>query len=273
MLERKVRHALEVLERFKDWQHKYVMFSGGKDSLVCLDLCHKAWGDGFKVIYIEVTGNTHPECTKYVYDIVDEYGVELVHLKHGEDFFDVLKVYGYPSVFWAGSRWCMHRFKDRPMAKFVKENHLTITVSGIKPGDSPRRRAWIFKNVVGGVVSQPKKACWGRVQVYPLYNWERDDVWIYINEKALPVNPLYKEIGGAGNCLICPAMKEFEFVAVKRKCPEFFCKWRKVHEKLRQDYAEGRPRGMRVVFHRFDRWYELYCRNKTLSCFCEVVGR
>jgi len=266
-LERKVKHALGILEKFKRWHYKYVCFSGGKDSLVCLDLCAKVWKDDFKVIYVEITGNTHPECTKYAYRIVDEYGLEMVHLKHDEDFFEVLEKYGYPSVFWTGSRWCMNRFKDRPLAKFVKNNDVTVVVSGIKQGDSPRRRSWISKAVFEGVVLKPRKGSWGRIQLIPLYNWEKDDVWVYINEKGLPINPLYKKIGGAGNCLICPVMKKSEFLAIKEKCPEFFCRWKKAHEKLRQDYAEGRLRGMKAVFHRFNKWYELYCKNQTLEVF------
>jgi len=255
-----------ILKKFKDWQHKYVCFSGGKDSLVCLDLCHKVWGDNFKVIYIEITGNTHPKCTKYSRKICDEYGVEMIQPRYEENFFDLLEKLGYPSVFWQRSRWCMHRFKDRPMGRFAKTVPLTVTVAGVKQGDSHRRRAWISKVVVNGIVQNPRKAyCWGRVQIYPLYNWEKDDVWIYIHENNLPVNPLYKEIGGAGNCLICPAMKKSEFLAIKEKCPEVFNRWRKAHEKLRKDFDEGKLRGMRVVFHQFDKWYELYCLNKTLE--------
>jgi len=58
-----VKTAFEILERFKHWNHKYIMFSGGKDSLVCLDLASRVWKDNFKVIYIEITGNTHEKCT------------------------------------------------------------------------------------------------------------------------------------------------------------------------------------------------------------------
>jgi|GEM_PF-1590906 len=265
MLDCKIRRALSILERFKDWQHKYVCFSGGKDSLVCLDLCAKVWKDAFKVVYIEVSGNTHPKCNKYVEKICNEYGVELIHLKYDRDFFDMLETLGYPSVFWVKSRWCMQKFKDRPMRNFTKINHLTVTVARVKQGDSHRRKIWISKNVIDGIVQKPRNYSWGLVQVHPIYNWKKDDVWIYIHENNLPINPLYKEIGGAGNCLICPAMRKSEFVAIKVKCPEVFNRWKKAHEKLRKDFEKGKLKGMRVVFHQFDKWYRLYCLNKSLS--------
>ena len=265
MLSRKIKQASETLVKFKDWSHKYVMFSGGKDSLVCLDLASKVWDTDFKVIYIEVTGNTHEECTKYAYRTAEEYGVELIHLKHEEDFFEVLGTYGYPSIIWGGSRWCLNRFKDRPLSKFKKGNSLTVTVSGIKQGDSSNRRRWISAKIVDGIARVPRKNQWGRIQVHPIYNWSRSDVWQYIKDRELPLNPLYDEIGFSGNCLICPGMKKIHFITVMRKCPSTFCMWRKAHEKLRECYISKCLRGAEGVFHKFNKWYELFCLNEVLE--------
>jgi len=261
----KVALSEKILQKYKNWNGKYVLFSGGKDSLVVLDLAYKCWGDNFKVIYIEITGNTHPKCNKYVRKTVDEYGLELIHLKYDRDFFDMLMELGYPSVLWSGSRWCLRKFKNTPLAKFSKNSTINLSVAGVKQGDSIRRRMWIKKNVIDGRVINTYSKLYGKVQLHPIYNWNNKDVWNYIKQNNLPLNPLYKEIDGAGNCIICPAMKEREFLAVMQKCPEFFCKWKKAHEKLRRDFAEGKLRGMRVTFYQFDKWYKLYCRNKTLD--------
>jgi len=265
MLSRKVKQATEILERFRDWNHKYVMFSGGKDSLVCLDLASRVWGDNFRVIYIEITGNTHEKCTDYAYRIAEEYGVELIHLKYEENFFDVLKAQGYPSIIWGGSRWCLNKFKDRPLSKFKKCNSLTVTVSGIKQGDSPSRRNFISNKAVDGVVRVPRKNQWGKVQLIPIYSWSKNDVWQYIKDRELPLNPLYGEIGFSGNCLICPGIKKSEFLAVMEKCPDTFCSWRKAHEKLREDYTKNCLRGAEVVFHKFEDWYRTYCLNRRMD--------
>jgi len=259
-LNSKIHKALEILEKYKNWNDKYVLFSGGKDSLVCLDLAYKAWKDNFKVIYIEITGNTHPKCNKYVHKVTSEYGLELIHLKYDRDFFDILKKYGYPSFMSERARWCLNRFKDRPMSEFSRNNTVNLTVGGIKQGDSYKRKKWISKHAINGVVFSVQKRYYGRVQVYPVYDWNNEDIWNYIIENNLPLNPLYNKIGGAGNCVICPAMRKDEFIAIMQKCPELFCKWKKAHEKLRRDFAEGKLRGMKIVFHRFNKWYELYCK-------------
>jgi len=267
MLSRKIKQASEILERFRDWNHKYVMFSGGKDSLVCLDLASRVWGDNFKVIYIEITGNTHEKCTDYAYKIAEEYGVELIHLKHVENFFDVLKAQGYPSIIWGGSRWCLNRFKDRPLSKFKKCNSLTVTVSGIKRGDSPYRRLFISKRVVNGIVRVPRKREWGVFQLVPICSWNKTDVWKYIRERNLPLNPLYDKIGFSGNCLICPGMKKSHFLALMSSCKDAFSCWVNAHEKLRSDYANNSLRGAEGVFHKFDRWYKQFYLNECLEVF------
>jgi len=260
-LERKVKHALEILEKFKDWNHKYVFFSGGKDSLVALDLAYKCWGDNFEIIYVEVTGNTHPKCNKYAHKIGSEYGVSFIHLKNErEDFFDRLEKWGYPSIMWThGNRWCLKHFKNKPILNYTKRRG--VGVSGISPHNSTRRKLLKLQAIMSNALG------WTPVSVLPLYDFTKKDVWDYIKQNELEVNPLYEEIGYSGNCMICPGMNKREFLAVMRRCPEFFCKWKKVHEKLRQDYFEGKLRGMKRVFHRFNKWYELYCKNQTLEVF------
>ena len=150
---------------------------------------------------------------------------------------------------------------------FNKNNTVNLTVAGIKQGDSNRRKMWLKKNIIDGRIINQRRREYGKVQLLPIYNWSDEDVWNYIKQNNLPLNPLYKEIGRAGNCVICPALRKCEFLAVMQKCPEFFCKWKKAHEKLRKDYFEGKLKGMRVTFHQFDKWYRLYCENKNLMSF------
>lgn len=136
-LERKAR---DLLQKYNKEKHKWVFFSGGKDSLVALDLANKYLKD-FTVIYIEITGNTHPKCTKYARRIVENYyGNDFVMLKNdSNDFYECLMKWGYPSFLpRARSRWCMDRFKANPVRKYTKRKGVGIV--GVSPNDSMRRK-------------------------------------------------------------------------------------------------------------------------------------
>jgi len=253
-LQSKVRFAIKILEKFKDWNRKYVFFSGGKDSLVALDLAAKFWKD-FEIIYVEVTGNTHPKCNKYARKIGNEYG-NFVHLKNEEeDFFERLGDWGYPSIIWIHSnRWCLKHFKNRPIHSYVR--YRGVGVSGISPCNSSRRKMLKLQPIMLNT------SYWVPVSILPLYHFTEKDVWSYIRHNGLEINPLYGKIGASGNCVICPGMSKCKFIRVARHCKEFFHRWRKAHEKIKHSMV-----GIREIFRRFDEWYEFYCKNKSLDEF------
>jgi len=270
-LKSKIKKALELLEKFEKWRHKFVFFSGGKDSLVALDLASKVWKD-FTIVYAEVTGNTHPKCTKYAYKIADEYNADFVHVKAERyEFFERLEKWGYPPILDGYTiRWCMNHFKCIPIAMYTKGRG--VGVSGIKPSDSNRRFRILSDKYPPIIVDPaPRSRRWSYYSLKPLYWFNKADIWQYIALNNLEVNPLYKEIGFSGNCMICPAMNKDKFIAVMEKCPEFFYKWKRVHEKLRASFEAGKPIGMRKVFYDFDKWYVLYCQNKRLVEYAEAL--
>ena len=244
--------AKQLLEKFKDKRPKWVFFSGGKDSLVALDLAVKYWND-FTVIYCEVAGNTHPKCTKYAKRLLENYyGIDYIVVKTDKyDFYDCLERWGYPSFLWRNNRWCLTHFKDEPIVGITHGKG--FGVSGVSPKDSIFRALKIKKPVIYG----GKHYRWVMVSILPLYYFDKDDIWLYIYENSLPINPLYKRMGFSGNCVFCPAINFKQFLAIKHYCPEFFSKWKRVHEKLREDFKEGKLRGMKVVFHKFERFYNL----------------
>jgi len=253
-LYKKIRKAMEILEKYKNWNYKYVFFSGGKDSLVALDLTSKVWKN-FTIVYVEVTGNTHPECTKYVYKIVNEYNADFVHVKTEKyEFFECLKKWGYPSLLWSHSnRWCLTHFKDEPIVTLTKGRG--VGVSGVSPYNSVRRH-FILRHA-RPILLAPRRSKWQWTyySLLPLFYFDKNDIWQYILENNLPLNPLYRYIGSSGNCVICPAMRKEQLLAIKRECFEFFCKWKKAHEKLRRDFALGKLKGMKVTFYKFEQFY------------------
>lgn len=186
--------------RFLNERPFTVLFSGGKDSLASLlwvldNVRHDRWN----ILYIEITGNTHPLCNEYVHHICEELGVasKLIHVKRDADFFDYLRRYGIPLI--GKYRWCLWQFKIKVMSP-----HSYVTqVSGIKRSDSHRRR-----NI--NMVEYFRLG--GYVTVNPLIEWTDDDVMDYIRGHGIQINPCYRIYGHSGNCMFCPYHSRYKII-------------------------------------------------------------
>ena len=197
---RAVRLVAEALERGVPGVRGplVVMFSGGKDSLVVLDIVHRALGPGrYIVAYIEIPGNTHEENVAYAYRVAELYGLRpgegFLHLRHDRhDFYGLVERWGWPGP---RRRWCMSTFKTS-----VVNKHLPgmVTATGVKAGDSGWRRAWKKAGVLGRIPG------WKTIFFKPIFQWTTRDVLEYIESRGLPLNPLYETLGSSANCVYCP---------------------------------------------------------------------
>ena len=181
------------VRRFLNEREFTVAWSGGKDSTACLLwVLDNVGHDDWDILYVEVTGNTHPLCTRYVMDVVKRLGVRSklrVVRREDLDFFDALRRWGVPVL--GKYRWCFYQFKLKLFKRFGR----LTQVSGMRRGDSWRRRKvkpieWF--RMVGGVV------------VSPILGWGREDVFRVMREHGVEPNPCYSLYGHSGNCMFCP---------------------------------------------------------------------
>jgi len=152
-----LKFSLTMIRKIYDYANNngkpiYLMFSGGKDSLVLLDLvCSAVPARNVKVIFIEVTGNTHDKNIQYVYRIVlNHYKVPMknfIHLLNRKyDFFERVTKWGWPHI---RRLWCMNVFKRYIIAKFFKNsypNEPPLVFVGTKISDSPLRKKRLLVN-------------------------------------------------------------------------------------------------------------------------------
>jgi len=170
-----------------------VFFSGGRDSLAALLWVIDNVPDvrGMRIIYAEVTGNTHPDCTAYVRDVVERLDLteHFVLVKRDDiSFWDFMRKVG-PPVF-GPARWCLNEFKRKAWRAFV---HGPIAVLGIRAGESATRAR--YKNF--------HRTFDGQFTLMPIFSWTKDQVLSYIKEHGLYLNPCYARYGHSGNCMWC----------------------------------------------------------------------
>jgi 3'-phosphoadenosine 5'-phosphosulfate sulfotransferase (PAPS reductase)/FAD synthetase len=168
-----------------------VAFSGGKDSLVVLDLVRRIKPDVIGVF--ENTTNEYPETLKYV-KTVDN----IVELKPDISFEECFKKYGLPvmkSKAKSHGNQCCIKLKEEPFKKFTKLNGVTLTFTGLT-SDESRNRMMMLKRM-GSLYFHKADKIW---KCHPIYNWSDREVWQYIDFRNLPYNPIYDILGRTARC-------------------------------------------------------------------------
>jgi len=186
-----------------------VLWSGGKDSTAALlwvldNVKHDDWN----ILFVEVTGNTHPLNIQYVYETAKTLGVlnKLIHAKRTDmDFFTAMKRWGIPIIGY--SRWCLLAFKEE---MFKRYSYFT-EVTGIRRTDSKRRSRI-------GLVEYYRKT--NNIAVNVIYNWSREKVLKYIRDHGVEINPCYQIYGHSGNCMYCPYHR-YEYIVRTLRDPEW----------------------------------------------------
>ena len=214
-----------------EWYHHYgglvsVAFSGGKDSLVLLDLARRAFPD-IPAVYVD-TGLEYPEIRNFVKTIPN------VTWLHPEiPFPKVIERYGYPIVskdvakriYYArkGSEWairhlngqmkngthskynerymkwrflidapfpisayCCEVMKKAPLHRYTKESG-RMPIIGTMACESERRQASYLKTGCNGFhMKEPKSQ--------PMSFWLERDVLAYLRLTGIPYAPIYGQI-------------------------------------------------------------------------------
>lgn len=221
MLKNKVEKAIKLIS--KETNNKYrtvVAFSGGKNSLVALHLTIQAIGN--PVVVFNNTTNEFPENLRYVRDLMEEWDLEFYELKPKMTWLQCVRKYGFPHISRQkyGEPPCCYFLKTEPMYRFLLDQ-------------------WNIRNIITGLsqyesLSRFKLACTlGKVyetyelgrfkftkrnrlpykvkKIHPVLDWKEKEIWDYIEEYGLPVNPVYKKYGiSRFGCMICTGHDKWE---------------------------------------------------------------
>ena len=229
-LSRKAEEAVRFLGDVADRYRKpmVVSYSGGKDSLVALDLAHML-GRELYVLFND-TGLEPPETYENLKEVSSRYGVEVIWASAGDRFWDAMERFGPPS---RDYRWCCKVIKLGPITQALRRRfpNGVISVVGQRMYESLSRAR--LPRI------SPSRWVKGVVVASPIHDWTALEVWLYIFMKGLPYNRAYERGFDRLGCVVCPANELAELRAVAEQYPET---WGRMEEALRRHVGDAAVR-------------------------------
>lgn len=224
MLDELEKQSIFILREVKSqFKNPFILCSFGKDSTTLLHLSRKANPEGLKVqfpvMHID-TGLKLPEIYEFKQKLIDEWDLEVITVKNS-------KAFKMTSPYADRFKCCMER-KTNALKKAIAEYDIDALVLAIRRDELPERgieRYFSPRKRGNWEVIRPKKpsekgdspfeylqdaefagwslyiADWSdkevdHYRIHPMLHWTELDVWQYIKQENIPVNPLYFAVNG-----------------------------------------------------------------------------
>ncbi len=216
----KVDFSIKLIQTWQPLDDYYLSFSGGKDSIVLLDLAIKAQSR-YKAYY-HASPLDPPEQIKFI----RIYHPHVIFEHPQESFWKAFAKKGYPL---RKKRWC---------CEYIKEwgGSGKVVLLGLRSDESRGRKHRCF------VEQQPKHktrfADAARTVISPILRWTDYDVWQYIRQNDLPYCSLYDEGFKRLGCVMCPLASPRQRLLEYYRFPRIALAWYKAFERLYRDKPE-----------------------------------
>lgn len=199
----------KVYNTYIDYKDKvdvfYVAFSGGKDSIVTLDIVQRALPHNkFKVLFGD-TGMEFPD----TYDAVNKteekchcQGIEFVRAKSDFTPDESWKKFGPPATV---TRWCCSVHKTAPQVISLREltgkvDFTGMAFIGVRASESLSRSEYDY-------ISLGEKHK-GQYSCNPILEWNSAELYLYIYSEDILLSEAYKKGNRRAGCLVCPRAAE-----------------------------------------------------------------
>lgn len=210
LLEKLTQETIKkVFNTYVEYEDKvdvfYVAFSGGKDSIVTLDIVQRALPHNkFKVLFGD-TGMEFPDTYKAVDKIEEEcrcQGIEFIRAKSHFSPDESWKKFGPPATV---TRWCCSVHKTAPQVLSLREltgkvDFTGMAFIGVRASESLSRSEYDY-------VSLGEKHK-GQYSCNPILEWNSAELYLYIFAENILLSEAYKKGNRRAGCLVCPRAAE-----------------------------------------------------------------
>lgn len=204
------QEAIERIQKFARLAGKMgfvpvLGFSGGKDSIVCYDLCKRA-GIEFRAVF-----NHCFESAETLKFIREQYPAVEWRREVKQGFFDNVRCNHNGMLPTVESSYCCEDYKHN--RKYVDD----AEILGVRRAESAKRAGRTVFETKNKTTLKRNREMIGEffsshcissgapceILLMPIVDWPDEDVWGYIRRYNLPINPEYKTARRVG-CIICP---------------------------------------------------------------------
>ena len=193
-----VLESIDFIRENEPPEGYFVGFSGGKDSIVVMELCRMS-GVKFQAYY-SCTGIDPPE----IYKFIRQHYPEVIWKYPKYSFWEGIRKKGVPFRL---RRWCCDVLKKDP----TKNVPLKHRIMGIRGEESSKRAG-------RGRINAYNK----QVLYHPILHWLEWQIWDFIEDHLLPYPSLYDEGFDRIGCIICPFLSKKQHEIHRKKWPKTY---------------------------------------------------
>ena len=196
-----------IAHHFEEFGDKVaVAWSGGKDSTLVLFFCLQENPD--VPVVFNNTGVEYPETVRFIAALERQWNLNIIVTHPEKSFWECMEQYGFPSFSKSANRGagkrCCYWLKEKPMFLAIRENGWLGVFTGQTASEGRQRQLSAKKT---GPCFHYK--AWNICKVHPILWWTEAEVYKFIQENNLPLNPVYLKEQRTG-CMPCTAYKNWE---------------------------------------------------------------